>query len=46
MVINIATPVFENGRLFFTSFYDGSVMLAVNDRKARSERSLDPAWAR
>jgi outer membrane protein assembly factor BamB len=33
MIINIATPVFENGRLFFTSFYDGSVMLAVNDKK-------------
>jgi outer membrane protein assembly factor BamB len=29
MVINIATPVLEKNRLFFTSFYDGSLMLAV-----------------
>lgn len=33
MVINIATPVLESGRLFFTSFYDGSVMLEVDDKQ-------------
>jgi outer membrane protein assembly factor BamB len=29
MVINVATPVLEKNRLFLTSFYDGSTMLAV-----------------
>ncbi len=29
MVINIATPVLEANRLFFTSFYDGSLMLRL-----------------
>jgi outer membrane protein assembly factor BamB len=42
MVINIATPVLENGRLFFTSFYDGSVMLAVNDK----ELAVSEVWSR
>jgi outer membrane protein assembly factor BamB len=42
MVINIATPVLENGRLFFTSFYDGSVMLAVNDK----EMAVSEVWNR
>ncbi len=42
MVINIATPVLENGRLFFTSFYDGSVMLEVNDK----ELAVRELWSR
>jgi outer membrane protein assembly factor BamB len=42
MVINIATPVLENGRLFFTSFYDGSVMLEVNDK----ELAVRKLWSR
>jgi outer membrane protein assembly factor BamB len=51
MVINIATPVLEKNRLFFTSFYDGSLMLALaTDRLAveqvwrksgRDERNTD-----
>ena len=30
MVINIATPVLEDGRLFVTSFYDGSLLLKLD----------------
>ena len=30
MVINIATPIFEDGYLFFSSFYDGSILLKAN----------------
>jgi outer membrane protein assembly factor BamB len=42
MVINIATPVLENNRLFFTSFYDGSLMLAL-----KSDRlGVDEVWRR
>ena len=51
MVINIATPVLENGRLFFTSFYDGSIMLELQkdqpavkelwQRRGRSEDHTD-----
>jgi outer membrane protein assembly factor BamB len=51
MVINISTPVYEKGRLFFTSFYDGSVMLEVDQnrlavrelwsRRGRDERHTD-----
>ncbi len=37
MVINVATPVFEKNRLFFTSFYDGSLMLAVSPDKLEVE---------
>jgi len=33
MVINIATPVLEKSRLFFTSFYDGSIMLELDAGK-------------
>lgn len=33
MVINIATPVLEKNRLFFTSFYDGSIMLELDADK-------------
>ena len=42
MVINIATPVLEKNRLFFTSFYDGSLMLNV--RQDRLE--VSPVWRR
>ncbi len=46
MVINIATPVLENGRLFFTSFYDGSVMLDVSDSELAVERAVEPPGSR
>ena len=42
MVINIATPVFENGYLFFSSFYDGSFLLKVNP----DELSVEKVWQR
>jgi outer membrane protein assembly factor BamB len=51
MVINIATPVLEKNRLFFTSFYDGSLMLSLKTdelvveqlwrRSGRDERNTD-----
>ncbi len=51
MVLNIATPVFENGYLFVSGFYDGSLLLKVNPnklavekvwrRKGRNERNTD-----
>jgi len=51
MVINIATPVFEDGFLFFSSFYDGSFLLKADpdklavekvwQRKGASERETD-----
>ena len=31
MPIGIATPLIQNGHIFVTSFYDGSLMLKVND---------------
>jgi outer membrane protein assembly factor BamB len=37
MVINIATPVVENNRAFFTSFYDGSFMLSLASDKPAAE---------
>ncbi len=40
MVINIATPVLEQNRLFFTSFYDGSLMLALDPDKL----AVDQVW--
>ncbi len=42
MVINIATPVLEQNRLFFTSFYDGSLMLALKSDQA----AVDQVWRR
>ena len=42
MVINIATPVLENGRLFFTSFYDGSIMLELQ----KDQASVKELWQR
>ncbi|MCH7557532.1 MAG: PQQ-like beta-propeller repeat protein [Planctomycetes bacterium] len=51
MVLNIATPVFENGYLFVSGFYDGSLLLKVNPnklavekvwrRKGRNEKNTD-----
>jgi len=51
MVLNIATPVFENGYLFVSGFYDGSLLLRVDPdelavekvwrRKGASERETD-----
>lgn len=37
MVINIATPVIENNYLFVSSFYDGSMLLKLDEEKLRSE---------
>ncbi|REK17378.1 MAG: dehydrogenase [Planctomycetota bacterium] len=42
MVINIATPVLEQDRLFFTSFYDGSIMLELDE----GELSVRELWSR
>jgi outer membrane protein assembly factor BamB len=42
MVINIATPVLEKNRLFFTSFYDGSIMLELKT----DELGVEPLWRR
>jgi outer membrane protein assembly factor BamB len=42
MVINIATPVLEKNRLFFTSFYDGSLMLDVKS----DQLTADLLWRR
>ncbi len=33
MPIGIATPIVENGRLFVTSFYDGSLMIRLDNEK-------------
>ena len=51
MVINIATPVYENGYIFFSGFYDGSILLKADpdklaveqvwQRKGESERNTD-----
>jgi len=51
MVLNIATPVFENGYLFVSGFYDGSLLLKVDPhsltvkkvwrRRGQSERNTD-----
>ncbi len=42
MVINIATPVLEKDRLFFTSFYDGSFMLRV----PQDRLGIEQLWRR
>jgi outer membrane protein assembly factor BamB len=42
MVINIATPVIDDGRMFLTSFYDGSMLL----RLAKDSLAIEPVWAR
>jgi outer membrane protein assembly factor BamB len=51
MVINIATPVVENNYLFVSSFYDGSMLLKLDEeklevkmvwrRQGKSERNTD-----
>jgi outer membrane protein assembly factor BamB len=40
MVIAIATPVIDNHRLFVSSFYDGSLMLALDPNKLAAQ----PVW--
>lgn len=42
MVLNIATPVFENGYLFVSGFYDGSLLLKVS----QDELSVEKVWRR
>ena len=42
MVISIATPVLGNDRLFFSSFYDGSLMLKVD----RDKPAVEKLWRR
>ncbi len=38
MPIGVATPVYNNGNLFMTSFYDGSLMLRLNSNEASVEK--------
>jgi outer membrane protein assembly factor BamB len=38
MVINVPTPVVHQDRLFVTSFYDGSLMLRLDQRQPRVEK--------
>ena len=40
MPIGVATPVVEKDRVFFTSFYDGSLLLAAAARQARRRKAL------
>jgi outer membrane protein assembly factor BamB len=42
MVINVATPVVDDGRIFLTSFYDGSMLL----RLAKDHLAVESLWAR
>ena len=42
MVLNIATPVFENGYLFVSGFYDGSLLLKVDPDKL----AIKKVWRR
>lgn len=42
MVINVPTPVVSGDRLFVTAFYDGSLMLKLQ----QSELSVEPVWRR
>ena len=42
MVMNIADPVFEDGYLFFSAFFDGSLLLKVNP----DEMSVEKVWRR
>jgi outer membrane protein assembly factor BamB len=42
MVINIATPVYSDGYLFFSSFYDGSILLKTNTDKL----TIEQVWQR
>ena len=38
MVLNVATPVVHDDRLFLTAFYDGSLMLRLNEDKPAVEQ--------
>lgn len=38
MVLAIATPVVENDHLFMTAFYDGSLMLRLNEKRPAVEK--------
>ena len=38
MPIGVATPVVENNRVFFTSFYDGSLLLGLRQDRADVEK--------
>jgi outer membrane protein assembly factor BamB len=38
MPIGVATPVVENDRVFFTSFYDGSLMLRLHNDRTEVEK--------
>ncbi|MHC5061618.1 MAG: PQQ-binding-like beta-propeller repeat protein [Planctomycetota bacterium] len=42
MVMSIADPVFDNGYLFFTAFFDGSLMLKVDP----DELAVEKVWRR
>jgi hypothetical protein len=42
MVLDIATPVVEGDHLFVTAFYDGSLMLRLNEKKP----AVEPIWRR
>jgi outer membrane protein assembly factor BamB len=42
MVIAITTPVVDRGRLFVSSFYDGSLMLKLDDK----EPTVEQVWRR
>ena len=42
MVINVPTPVASGNRLFLTAFYDGSLMLRLN----QTEPSVEEIWRR
>lgn len=42
VVIGIATPILEGDRLFFTNFFDGSLMLKL----AKDGRSAEELWRR
>jgi outer membrane protein assembly factor BamB len=42
MIISIATPVFDRGQLFVSSFYDGSMMMRLADDRL----SVEEVWRR
>ena len=42
MIINVPTPVWQDDRLFLTCFFDGSLMLKLNQVKLAAE----PLWRR
>lgn len=41
MPIGVATPLINNGQIFVTSFYDGSLMLKVND----DGKGVEKVWS-